>query len=111
MICNTYVQFFQSLADSSRLEIINILRKGPLSVSEISANLNFEQSRASHNLRKLKEFGFVKVQPNGKQRIYRLEEKTIVPLLNLIDEHVDRYYHHYCKCKGDDKKKRWRTRS
>ena len=107
MICETYVQFFSSLSDLSRLEIIKSLRDSPKNVSELSQTLNYEQSRVSHNLRKLKELGFVVQKPNGKERVYEID-KTITPLLKLIDTHVDTYYKHYCKCKGDEKVKRWK---
>jgi len=108
MICNTYIQFFQTLADPSKLAIVTLLQKESKSVSEICNELNFEQSRVSHNLRKLKELGFVIVKPNGKERIYSIDEKSIKPLLKLIKTHVDKYYHNYCKCKGKTKKERWK---
>ena len=107
MICKTYIHFFKTLADPTKLDIIKTLRQGPKSVLELSSKLNLEQSRTSHNLRKLNELGFVTVTPNGKQRIYDIDKKTILPLLKLIDGHVDVYYKHYCRCKGNDKKERW----
>ncbi|MBU90073.1 transcriptional regulator [Candidatus Woesearchaeota archaeon] len=110
MICNTYVQFFTPLSDPARLEIIKTLRESPKNVTQISKKLNFEQSRVSHNLRKLKELGFINVKPSGKERIYGLDKKTILPLLKLIDEHVDTYYKHYCKCHGQEKIKRWEAK-
>jgi len=110
MICETYIQFFQSLVNPTRLEIIKVLRQQPRTVSELSKELKFEQSRVSHNLRKLKELGFVTVTPKGKERIYEVDKKTMAPLLKLIDKHVDTYYKHYCKCSGEEKKKRWAKR-
>ena len=111
MICKTYIHFFKTLADPTKLDIIKTLREGPRSVLELSSKLKLEQSRTSHNLRKLKELGFVTITPNGKQRIYDIDKKTILPLLKLIDGHVDVYYKHYCKCKGESKIKRWRGAS
>ena len=108
MICNTYVKFFTSLSDPAKLEIIKSLREGPKNVGNLSKILKFEQSRVSHNLRKLKELGFINVRPKGKERIYEIDKKTILPLLKLIDGHVDVYYKHYCRCKGEAKKKRWK---
>ena len=107
MICDTYSQFFRTLAEPAKLEIIKALRESPKNVTEISKTLRFEQSRVSHNLRALKELGFVSVIPKGKSRIYEIDKKTILPLLQLIDKHVDTYYKHYCRCRGEEKKKRW----
>jgi len=98
MHCNKYVSFFKTLADPTRLAIIKSLRVKPKNVSDLCKELKFEQSRVSHNLRKLKELGFVTMQPEGKQRVYTLDQKTILPLLKIIDKHVDTYYKHYCKC-------------
>lgn len=108
MICNTYKQFFTNLSDSTKLEIISSLRKSEKSVQELCKELNFEQSRVSHNLRQLKELGFVDVRPKGKERIYGLDKETILPLLVIIDNHVDTYYKHYCKCVGKAKEDRWK---
>ncbi len=100
MICNSYDTFFKTLADESKLEIINLLSKSPLNVNELCKKLCFEQSRVSHNLKVLTERGFVKVKREGKNRVYSLDEEIIVPLLKLIDKYVEKYYSNYCKCKG-----------
>jgi len=110
MICETYIQFFSSLAEPTKLEIIKILREKPQNVSQICNTLNLEQSRVSHNLKKLKNLGFINVKQIGKQRIYEIDKKTILPLLKLIDNHVDTYYKHYCKCVGKIKKERWKRK-
>ena len=107
MICNTYIQFFSTLADPTKLEILRLLREESKSVNQICEELGFEQSRVSHNLIKLKELGFIDVEPHGKQRFYSIDKKTIKPLLNLINKHVDNYYHKYCECKGNAKLNRW----
>ncbi|HLC64554.1 MAG TPA: metalloregulator ArsR/SmtB family transcription factor [Candidatus Nanoarchaeia archaeon] len=104
MICNSYKCFFKTLADDCKLNIINLLSKGPLSVGEVSEKLGYEQSRVSHALASLKENGFVVDSRKGKAREYRLEPKIIVPLLKLIDEHVEKYHRTKCNCKGV----RWR---
>ena len=54
--------------------------------------------------------GFVNVIQNGKQRIYEIDKKTMLPLLKLIDKHVDTYYRHYCKFQGEEKNKRWESK-
>ncbi|MBI2139376.1 winged helix-turn-helix transcriptional regulator [Candidatus Woesearchaeota archaeon] len=100
MICNSYERFFKTLAEPAKLEIINLLSKGPLNVSQLSKKLNFEQSRASHNLKALADRHFVLVERKGKERYYSLDKTIIAPILRLIDAHVEKYEKHYCKCKG-----------
>ncbi len=106
MICNSYDIFFKTLADPAKLDILNLLTKHSLSVNQLCKKLNFEQSRVSHNLKTLTERGFVEVARKGKQRIYSVEQKTVLPLLGLIDVHVEKYYKHYCECKGIPWRKR-----
>jgi len=107
MICNSYKTFFKVLADDCRLNVINLLSKQPHTVSELCKKLGYEQSRVSHCLKSLKECGFVESKAKGKAREYSLERKIMVPLLRLIDEHVNRYHKTQCRCKGT----RWRDMS
>src|SRR3989338_9501175 len=99
MICNGYKSFFKILADDTKLNIINLLSKEELTVSELIQQLNYEQSRVSHSLSALKDCGFVVSKVKGKMREYSLEPKLMVPLLKLIDEHVDKYHKQKCHCK------------
>ncbi|MBI2666705.1 helix-turn-helix transcriptional regulator [Candidatus Woesearchaeota archaeon] len=92
-----YPLFFGTLANESRLKIVNVLRKrgknsnGSKNVSEICAATGFEQSMVSHNLKELEYHGMVFMQKKGKFRYYTVNEKTIAPLLELIDAHMKEY--------------------
>lgn len=86
-----YKIFFTSLANPNRLQIINALRNGKKNVSEICETSGFEQSMVSHNLKRLERCGMVFVEQNGKHRYYTLNNKTIAPLLKLIDAHMGKY--------------------
>ncbi|MFQ5759210.1 MAG: ArsR/SmtB family transcription factor, partial [Candidatus Bathyarchaeia archaeon] len=79
--------------------IINLLRKGPKSVTEISEELGFEQSRVSHNLTCLAFCGFVMSNRNGKNKVYSLNTDTIQPLLSLVDSHIEKYARNLRECK------------
>ena len=92
----TYHIFFKNLANSVRMMIITELMKNSCSVTELSKKLKIEQSKLSHALISLKGCNVVKVKQKGKQRIYSLNEKTIVPILNLIDKHAKSF----CECEG-----------
>ncbi|MCH8067390.1 MAG: winged helix-turn-helix transcriptional regulator [Nanoarchaeota archaeon] len=96
MLKETYRTFFGTLNNNSRLEIIQLLRKNPYNVTQISKVLNMNQTSVSHNLARLKRCGFVTVKNNGKERIYTLNSKTIKPLMKLIDQHMDTYCKKYC---------------
>ncbi len=87
-IYGAYKIFFGTLVSESRLKIINLLRYGKKNVSEIIEELEMDQTCVSHDLARLKQCGFVKVEIDGKYRYYKLNEETINPLMQLIDKHM-----------------------
>jgi ArsR family transcriptional regulator, nickel/cobalt-responsive transcriptional repressor len=89
----------RAMANETRFAIISLLRDTPFSVGEICEKLGFEQSRVSHNLRCLVDCGFVTVEQDGKNRIYALDDKTVRPMLQLMEKHVERYKNHLVACK------------
>lgn len=90
--------FFNTLANKTRLKILYALREGEKSVNELVSITGFEQSLISHNLKLLKSCTFVNMEVRGKQRIYTLNKKTIVPLFEIVDKHM----HEFCGGHTDD---------
>lgn len=62
-----------ALAEPSRLRIVEYLRGGPRSVSEIASYLNIRQPQASKHLQVLSQAGLVAVQAVAQRRIYQLQ--------------------------------------
>lgn len=85
---NSYNIFFSNLANPLKIGIILSLRENEKNVSELMKDLNVEQSKISHALSSLKCCNIVNVEQKGKERVYSLNEDTIVPMLNLIDKHA-----------------------
>lgn len=98
----TYHVFFSNLANPLRIKIVTTLQKANKSVTELSEILNVEQSKISHALSSLRCCNIVSVQQKGRQRIYGLNKKTIVPMLNLIEKHAKTVCKGDCHCKGGD---------
>jgi DNA-binding transcriptional ArsR family regulator len=88
--------FFETLSTKLRVDIIDSLRNGPKSVAEICSIVNEDQSKVSHSLKKLKDCHFLNVSQDGKKRIYSLNQDTIVPLLKLVEKHVNKYCSAFC---------------
>ena len=84
----SYNLFFKAFSNNTRFEIVKLLKKKPMSVSEIVEKTGFEQSRVSHNLKCLENCGFVVIKKNGKERIYELDKEHIIPILNEINKHL-----------------------
>ena len=93
-VYEAYKIFFGTLVSESRLRIINLLRQGEKSVSEIVGTLKIPQPAVSHDLRRLKKCGFVKVKTAKNFRHYSLNHRTIEPLMGLIDNHMAEYCIH-----------------
>jgi DNA-binding transcriptional ArsR family regulator len=91
MKCHPYHIFFRNLANPLRVKIITSLKQKPSSVNELSERLNIEQSKLSHALSHLRKCNLVVSEQKGKQRIYSLNKKTILPILKLIDKHAQEF--------------------
>ncbi len=87
----SYRLFFRAFSNNTRFEIIKLLRKDSKNVSEICKEVGFEQSRVSHNLKCLEACGFVNSEWKGKNKIYSLDKKHIIPILDNIDKHIAGY--------------------
>ncbi|MBN2420873.1 winged helix-turn-helix transcriptional regulator [Candidatus Woesearchaeota archaeon] len=88
MKCYAYDAFFETIANKTRLEMIDALKDKSMSVSELCNTLNQEQSKISHNLKILTDCRVLYVKKKGKQRIYSVNKETILPLIKLVEEHV-----------------------
>ena len=95
---------FAALADDTRMQIVEALAADDRSVSELVELFPISQPAISRHLRLLREAGVVSVEPNGKQRIYRLNPASLTELsgwaarlqrtwearFDALGEHLDR---------------------
>lgn len=95
MKCSSYNLFFETFSNKTRIKIIESLSYGAKSVNDICKEIGEEQSKVSHNLKKLTECRFIDCEAKGKKRIYSLNQ-TIIPILNLVEKHVAKYCHGEC---------------
>jgi len=86
-----YKLFFNTFASEQRIKILNLLRKNMMNVSEIAKESKMSQTNASHNIKRLMTCGFINQRAKGKYRYYELNEKTIRPMLKLIDAHMSEH--------------------
>ncbi len=64
---------FKALADPSRRQILNRLKRGPLSAGEISDGLEMSKPSVSNHLNLLKAAGLIASERNGQFIIYSLD--------------------------------------
>lgn len=79
-------KLFRGLADPSRLAILEAMRPGPTSVSEIVDTTGLSQSNVSNHLRCLHDCGLVAREQAGRFVHYQLRDPRVAGLLYLADE-------------------------
>ncbi|WP_286228519.1 ArsR/SmtB family transcription factor [Neobacillus mesonae] len=69
-----------ALSEPNRLQIVELLREGPLTVGEISERLQIRQPQVSKHLRVLSNSGIVRVHADANRRIYQLRPEPFIQL-------------------------------
>ena len=94
----TQATAFQTLADPTRLRILDALRDGEHAVGDLVTRMNAEQSGISRHLRILHSAGFVRVRPDGPRRLYALRPEPFQELdgwlrsyRSLWEKRLDRF--------------------
>jgi DNA-binding transcriptional ArsR family regulator len=82
-----HVTTFRTLADPTRLRIVEVLRGGEHAVNDIVDKVGIHQSGVSRHLQILHEAGFVRVRPDGPKRVYSLRS----PPFRELDAWVTRF--------------------
>jgi len=101
---HSYNIFFSNLANPLKIGIVLSLREKAKNVTELVKDLVVEQSKISHALSSLKCCNIVNMEQRGKERVYSLNEDTIVPMLKLIDKHASIHCPNKSCMMGCDKK-------
>jgi DNA-binding transcriptional ArsR family regulator len=69
------ITLFQTLADPTRLRILEALRGGECAVGDLVKRVDIQQSGVSRHLRILHEAGLVEARADGQRRLYSLREE------------------------------------
>ncbi len=96
-----YYPFFQNLANPLKVRIVGELKEKEMSVTELAKKMDVEQSKLSHALKSLKDCSIVNLNKDCKKRIYFLNKETILPMLDILDKHENKF----CKeCRAEKNK-------
>lgn len=89
---------FQTLADPTRLRIVEALAGGERAVGDLVRAVDIDQSGVSRHLRILGEAGFVTMRPDGARRLYSLRPEPFRAMddwvrsyRRLWEERLDRF--------------------
>lgn len=78
-------KMFRGFGDPARLNILLVLRNGPMTVTEIVTATGMSQSNTSNHLRCLRECGLVAAEQQGKYALYRLSDDRVGDLLAMTE--------------------------
>lgn len=90
--------FFSTLANPTRLAILEQLMKGSFNVSGLAEALGQEQSMVSHNLKLLEGCHFISSERHGKEKYVSLNREIIEPLFELVEEYSEAYCKEGTEC-------------
>lgn len=79
-------KLFRGFSDSSRLAILESLRGGPRTVTEIVQATHLTQSNVSNHLGCLRDCGLVTAEQSKRYVYYQLSDPRVEQLLQLADE-------------------------
>jgi len=81
---------FRAFAESTRLAIVQELKSGELSVSEIVERLTTSQANISKQLKLLYDAGIVSRRKQGTQVLYQIADPMVFDLCSLVCEKLNR---------------------
>ena len=93
---DTCYGFFSTLANPTRIAILERLQDGPLNVSGLATVLDLEQSMVSHNVKLLEKCNFISSEKRGKEKYVFVNESTVPALFALVETHA----HNSCDVTG-----------
>ena len=81
----SYESVLQALADPSRREVFERLRRGPQSVGELARALPISQPAVSQHLKVLREARLVDLRRYGTRHIYRVSQEGLQELRCYVE--------------------------
>ena len=79
---NRLANYFQNLADGTRLKILSALSIRDLCVNDLSNVLQINQTTISHGLRALKNLDMISFRREGKILVYSIKSQNVNELLS-----------------------------
>jgi len=93
-----YYLFFSTLANRTRLAIIDVLSDGSRTIVEISKGLDQQEITITHSLELLESCMIVTSHKSGSEQRYSLNKEIVEPLSEILSFHVNKYCPGFEKC-------------
>jgi len=83
------VDALQIVAEPRRREILALIWNDEMAAGDIADQFDVSFAAVSQHLGVLRNAGFVKVRPNGRQRLYRADREALGPLRQVLESMWD----------------------
>ena len=83
----TTTDVFNAVAEPRRRQILDALAGGERPVNDLVSMLGMTQPQVSKHLRVLREVGAVDVREEGRQRLYRLNDRALKPIHDWVQQY------------------------
>ena len=80
----SFQETFKALSDSTRREILQLLRQGALPAGEIAEHFNMTRATISHHLSVLKNAGLVDAERRGTYIYYEINLSVLEQILTWM---------------------------
>ncbi|MDQ2087799.1 metalloregulator ArsR/SmtB family transcription factor [Herbivorax sp. ANBcel31] len=77
---------FKALSSPTRINILKLLKDGPLCVCKIIEDLGTEQSNTSQHLRALKNAGLIQSRKEGLKVIYSVKYYEVFDIIDTVEK-------------------------
>ena len=88
--CEEIEKFGKGIGNSSRYAIVEVLLKGPQTVTELVDAVKMSQPAVSQHLKTLKETGLVSDTRQGQKILYALNTEHMLKLLTALSKDVQK---------------------
>lgn len=85
-------EMLKAIAHPARLNILALIGKNRLNVTEIIEHLEIEQSVVSHHLRNMKDRGVLAVVKEGKNCFYSLRNLKLLQIVDCVTSCCSKNY-------------------
>jgi DNA-binding transcriptional ArsR family regulator len=80
----TTTDAFNAVAEPRRRQILDALADGDRRVNDLVSLLDISQPQMSKHLKVLREVGLVRVRKEGRERVYRLDGRSLKPIHDWV---------------------------
>jgi DNA-binding transcriptional ArsR family regulator len=80
----TTTDAFNAVAEPRRRQILDVLADGDRRVNDLVDFLDISQPQVSKHLKVLRDVGLVRVRKEGRERVYRLDGRSLKPIHDWV---------------------------